>query len=293
MGDLRIFVEPKAPPTLTGALTFETGATHDQVCDPAAWAYEHHGTSFGQANPGALTCLFEDLVLARPMPESFVTHRVSDIDTIVAMALFLYRDLTTHPVTPSLVVQTDLVHRRGLAAMAHVDSDLALFFRLLRGYFPDGLARQEQNERICTAVGWVREYLVEGKLPSLGSRFPVPRVLDTGPGGFVVAESGGSLPEAWFELYRQGYTRGVCFGPRIGTQLPALLARKSPFVPLDLRRACARLNEVELTLGGSPLWKLEGEWLWSPPQGSLILAVDIVGYAIGFEVPFVEALSRE
>lgn len=292
MSDLQLFVDPKAPVLLQGALTFETGASPEQAADPSLWAYEHHGAAFGQANPGALTCLFEDLVMGRPIPTAFVARHVNDIDTVVAMALFLYRELLTLPSTASLVMQTDLVHRRGLALMGHIEPDLGLFFRLLRGYFPDGLGRQEQSERLCTAVGWVRDYLLEGKLPSMGARFPTPRVLDTGPSGFVVAETGGSLPESWFELYRQGFVRGVCFGPRIGTQLPALVARKSLFVPLDLRRACVRLNEAETALGGFPRWKVEGDWLWSPPEGSLILAVDIVGYTIGFEVPLLEAIKR-
>lgn len=286
MPDLQLFVEPKAPPVIEGALTFETGATLAQTMSPTVWAYEHHGEGFGQANPGALTCLYEDLVLGRPTPASFVTRRVNDVDTLVAMALFLYRDLLTLPGTAGLVAQTDLVHRRGSAMMGHIDSDLALFFRLLRGYFPEGLGRVAQNERLCTAVGWIRDYLAENQLPALGARFPQPIVLDQGPGGFVVAETLGSLPETWFELYRQGFQRGVLFGPRQGTQLPALITRKSPFVPLDLARACHRLNEAEVVVGGRPAWVCNGDWLWSPPEGSLILAVDIVGHVVGIEVPF-------
>ena len=292
MPDLQIFVEAKAPPVLDGALTFETGATLAQTTSPTLWAYEHHGESFGQVNPGALTCLYEDLALGRPTPSAFVTRRINDIDTIVAAALFLYRDLLTLPGTTGLVAQTDLVHRRGLAMTGHVDPDLALFFRLLRGYFPDGLGRAAQNERLCTAVGWVREYLTTGKLPALGARFPCPTVLDTGPGGFVVAEARGSMPEAFFELYRRGFQRGVLFGGRNETRLPTLVARKSLFVPLDLARAMHRLNEAEVVAGGRAAWLCDGDWLWSPPEGSLLLAVDIVGHVVGVEVPLFEVLRR-
>lgn len=293
MPDLQLFVEPKAPPIVEGALTFETGATLAQTMDPSLWAYEHHGEGFGQANPGALTCLYEDLVLGRPTPAAFVTRGVNDVDTIVAATLFLYRDLLTLPGTAGLVAQTDLVHRRGFAMTGHIDADLGRFFRLLRGSFPADLAKGTLNERLCSAVGWVRDYLAEGRLPALGTHFPQPLVLDEGPGGFVVAETRGSMPETWCELYRRGYQRGVLFGPREGTQLPVLVARKSPYVPLDLKQAQRRLNEAEVVAGGRPAWALDGDWLVSPPEGSLILAVDVVGYVVGFEVPLFEALRRE
>jgi hypothetical protein len=287
--DLQIFIEPKAPPVLDGALTFETGATMAQVVDPALWAYEHHGAGFGQANPGALTCLYEDLALGRATPAAFVARGVGDIDTVVAMALFLYRDLLTLPATSSLVMQADLVHRRGLAMTAHVEPDVGRLFRLLRGYFPSGLAQSAQGERISTAVGWVRDYLTAGRLPALGAPFPQPLVLDRGPGGFVVAETRGSLPEAWIELYRQGYHRGVLFGARgQGTLLPALVARKSAFVPLDLERACLRLNEAEAIAGGDEAWRVDGDWLWAPSEGSLLLAVSIVSHVVGVDVPLLE-----
>lgn len=292
MPDLQLFIEPKATPLIEGALTFETGATLSQTMSPTVWAYEHHGEGFGQANPGALTCFYEDLVLGRPTPPAFVTRRINDVDTLVAAALFPYRDLLTLPGTAGLVAQTDLVHRRGLAMMGHIDPDLGLFFRLLRGYFPDGLGRAVQNERLCTAVGWVRDYLTESKLPSLGARFPQPLVLDQGPGGFVVAETLGSMPETWFELYRRGFQRGVLFGPRNGTALPTLVARKSPYVPLDLSHAQQRLNEAEYVAGGRAAWSVEGDWLWSPPEGSLLLATHIVGLVVGIEVPLLEAVSR-
>jgi hypothetical protein len=281
MSELRLYFDPLAPAVLEGAVTFETGASNQQVIDPTLWAYEHHGEGFGEADPGALTCLYEDLVLGRPTPPSFVLNRVGDSDALVAAALFLYRELVLHPSTVGFVAQVDLVHRRGFSAMGHLDADMGRFMRLLRGYFPEHLSQQETAERLPLAVGWVRDWLLESRLPALGASFPIPTVLDRGPGGFVVAETLGSLPEGWIELYRLGMLRGVLFGPRKGTLLPVLVSRKSSFVPLDLYQAAFRLNEVEVHLGGLPRWAVDGDWLWGPPEGSLVLAHRIVQILVG------------
>lgn len=287
MADLQLFVDPAAPSSVPDALTFETGATRHEVIDPTLWAYEHHGEDFGSADPGALTCLFEDLALGRPTPARMVVRGIGDADTLLAITLFLHRDLVVRPETMRLVAQVDFLHRQGFQVMGHLDTDVARFIRLLRAQFRDNLPARERDARIQKAVGWIREYLLEGRLPALGAPFPVPRILDTGPGGFVVAETDGSLPEGWVELYRQGHIRGVLFGPRKGTLLPALVSRKSAFVPLDLHLAAYRLNESEVVLGGSPRWLLEGDWLWSPPEGSLIRANAIVGAVVGVELPLV------
>ena len=281
MTDLHLFFDPDAPVVMPEAVSFETGAVRVQVIDPNLWCYEHHGAEFGQADPGALTCFFEDILMGRYFPARFVARRLR-LDTLVAIALFFHRDLVLIPQTSALVAQVDLLHRRGFPMLAHLDSDLGRFVRLLEGYFPDKLSENERNDRVKTAVGWVREYLQGGRLPSLGTRFPTPTVLETGAGGFVVAETNGSLAESWVELYRQGHQRGVLFGSRQkGTFLPALIARKSAFVALDLSRSHQMLNEAEGVYGGFPQWRLEGDWLWSPPEGSLILANEIVETVLG------------
>lgn len=275
--ELKFFYEPKAPPLVDGYVTYETGATPEQATNPHLFTYEHHTEGFGLAGPGALTCLYEDLSLGRVMPPSLVVNRINDLDTLVAATLFLHRGLLTLPLTVGFVAQVDLVHRRGYTFIGHLDPDLGRFVRLLRAYFPTELTPSEVNARLPTAVGWIVEYLKEGKYPSLGAPFPLTTVYETGPYGFVVAETKGSLPEGWFDLYRKGYSQGVLFGPRVnGTLLPVLISRKSAFVPLNIEHAAFLLNEGEQALGGAPRWAIHGDWLWSPPEGSLQLATRIV-----------------
>jgi len=285
MPELKIYLDEKAPPVVPGVLTFETGAAPDQVIDPLLWAYEHHGAGFGQALPGALTCLFEDLSMGRPMPTAFLTRQVRDVDTLVAATLFRHRDLLFLPRTVGFVAEIDLVHRRGHQFVGHLEPEVGRFVRLLRGYFPDNLSPGQVNSRLPTAIEWVRSYLVEGRFPSLGAVFPTPTVLDARADGFVVAESTGSLPEAWFEAFRMGFYQGVMFGPRNGTLLPVLAARKSSFVPLDLDRAVMLLNDVEVSLGGAPRWSIAGDWLWGPPDGTLMLATDVVRTVLSVGIP--------
>ncbi len=202
-------IEPGLPPVVPEALSFETGASRAQAADPDLHVYEHHGEGFGQADPGALTSFFEDLILGRPMPLVFATPGINGLDTLVALSLFLHRDMAIAPSMAGFVADVDLVHRRGLALLGHVEEARGRFFRLLSGYISPGLSKRELGERLGTAVAWIRAYVMTGELPDLGRSWPSVDVLKVGTGGFVLAESAGSLLEGWVALYRQGFLKGV------------------------------------------------------------------------------------
>lgn len=274
--EFRIRIEPRTPVIVPDTLTFEAGATRAQAADPSLYVYEHHGEEFGQTDPGALTSFFEDLILGRSLPLAFVTPTLRDLDTLFAIALFLHRDLAIAPQMPGLVAQVDLIHRRGLPMLGHVDPDLARFFRLLRAYFPVGLAQTDLGQRLTTAVGWIRSYVREGKLPSLGKPFAEATVLQRGSDGFVVAETRGDLLEAWVSLYSQGHLRGMLVSGERGGRREVLCSRKSRYRTFDLVLAARLLNEMEVTMGEPGGWRAEGDWLWGPPGGTLILVPHLV-----------------
>jgi hypothetical protein len=274
--DFEVLIDPNAPPLHPKAVTFETGARRSDVADPSLWAYEHHGEGFSPVDPGALTALFEDLVLGRPLPMTFLTHRVRDVDTLVAIAAFVFRDVVLHPRMLDLVAKVDLVHRRGFQLLGHLTSEDVRFLRLLRGYFPDGLTRREQGDRLRTALGWIRDYVLEERLPALGAALVGATELQRGSDGFVVGVTGGSLTEGWVDLFRKGHLRGILFGPRVEGQPTALIARKSAYVALDLVLAERLLNEVEAAAGGPTGWAVAGDWLWGPVEGTRILASHII-----------------
>jgi hypothetical protein len=276
MLELRVFVDSKAPSVLQDAVTFETGATRAEVSDPKLWTYEHHGEGFGQTDPGALTSFFEDLILGRPLPLKFVTHGVKDVDTLVAMAAFTFRDVVLHPRMASFVSKVDLVHRRGFPILAHIEPDEVRFLRLLRGFFPDGLSRREEGERLHTALGWIQDYVLRSQYPALGTLLPEVRILTRGTDGWVLGLTDGTLIEGWLELYRQGYLKGVLFGSRVEDKPTVLVARKSFYVAFDLDMAAQRLNELEVIAGASASWAVSGDWLWGPPEGTSILASHVV-----------------
>lgn len=274
--EFRVLIEPRAKPVIENALTFEAGASREQAADPALYCYEHHGEGFGQTDPGALTSFFEDLILGRPMPLTFVTPAIRDVDVVFAVALFLDRELAIAPGMAGIVAHVDFVHRRGLPVLGHAGDDLARFLRLLRVYFPAGLTKAEMGERLTTAVGWIRAYALEGTFPALGRPFADARVLQRGTGGFVVAESPGDLLEAWVGLFAKGHLRGLVVGPERDGHRRVLGARKSTFCAFDLAKAARLLNEVEEALGAKPAWKADGDWLWGPPNGTEILVPHIV-----------------
>lgn len=267
----KVVIEVTAPVVTPDAVSFETGATRAQVSEPAGFVYDHHGAEFGQTDPGALTTFYEELLLGRGMPQTFVTKAVKDVDTLTALTLFLHRDLPIQERTPGFVAAVDLVHRRGLPVVGHFDMDLVRFFRLLRMHIqPDAVPKRVLGERLQTAVSWIREYLMVGKLPSLGPEFAPVEILDHGSDGFVVGKATGSLLEAWVIAYRMGFLRGVIIRPAPEERSLVLASRKSIFAPFNLEIAANLLNEVETAMGETPGWRTEGDWLWGPTKGTLL-----------------------
>ena len=48
----------------------------------------------------------------------------------------------------NLVAQVDLIHRRGISMLGHLDPYMVGFVRLLRAYFPKTLKPAEMQERL-------------------------------------------------------------------------------------------------------------------------------------------------
>lgn len=267
---LRASLDPKAPAASSDFVTFETGASRSEIRDLTTFAYNHHGEGFNAASAGALSVFFEDLILGRPMPEKFVAHRVDGMDTIVAMTLFLRRDLAVLERTAGFVATIDLLHRRGFTVLGHVSPEVEhLAWQLTEA--PDVMNQSWLTE----AVDRVAAYLQEGVID--GQPFPPRyRVIDTGTNGFVLATAETpQLLRVWTALYRQGYLRGVVLGPEGPQGHRAVLAsRKSPFVTFDLGRAAAIFNEMESAMGVFPTWTAEEDWLQS--SGTLLVPSDMM-----------------
>lgn len=268
--DLRVLIEPSLPTVVSDAVSFETGASRAQTFDLDNLVYEHHGKEFSPDAQGALTRFFEDVALGRKVPMTFATHAVRDIDTILALTLFLNRDLVLLPGMVSLVAQVDLVHRRGISMLGNLDPYMVCFIRLLRAYFPESLGKAEVHERIGTTGQWVRDYVTEGAFPAVGRSLPDVQVLERGTGGFVFAETSGDLLEGWVVLFSQGYIRGVLVGPDKEGRRQVVAARKSIHVPLDVVKAAKLLNDVEAAMGEPTGWAREGDWLFGPKAGTVL-----------------------
>lgn len=279
--ELNVRIEKDLPIIVPDAISFETGLSKAQLEDPLIIAYEHHGLEFSASDKGALPSFYEDLILGRPMPLTLATPKIQDIDTLLAIALFLHRDLAIHPNTANVVYLVDFVHRLGIPALAHLDENLSKFFAALRTYFPDkGLSQRELSDRVQNAVGWLRDYIYNGTLAFVGTAPPTNlRVVDHGTTGFVVAEATGSLIDGWVELYRLGYLRGILVKQKSSEDRKhILIARKSLYLSFDLNKACQILNQLETALCELPSWKVaaDGLWLESPEDGTLILLQHIM-----------------
>lgn len=280
MEELRfeVVVGPDLPTIKEGCVCFETGATPDQV---GPGVYEHHGEGFGPHTPGALTRLFEDLILGTQLPISFITHAVNGPDTVLAITLFLNRDLLLMPATPGLVYGIDLAHRFGPPLLAHVDPIVSGFFKAFPRFFTPNLTKREVGERIATLVQWAREYLVDGRLPNLGSTVPDVRVIDVGSNGFVLAETPDLNLDSWEVLYREGHLRGVLLGPEVDGRRRLIASRKNERSWETLPRVVPHLNQLESLAGGSPEWVHEGDFVYSPSVGTNVLISHLLNVFLG------------
>lgn len=274
MSEVRINAD--LPAVVPDAISYETGATRVQAADPLLYVYDHHGEHYGWADPGALSCLFEDMMQGRPMPPTFATKGIRDIDTLVAIALFKRPQLVLVPAAYNLVVATDLAHRRGIIGLAHIDPDLSRFFGFLREQFSKRPPKKELDALLDTTAEYIEDYVCNGRLPQLGGEPKPPVIVNTGTEGFVVAETRGSLSDGWEHLFRNGFRRGILVGKPVSDRRPALIARKGPYVRFRLDLAAKLLNEMEAAMGEPPDWKTDGLWLFGPPDGTLILVSHLI-----------------
>lgn len=243
---------------------------HSVDVDTDTVAFGSFKGSFVFEGPSALASFYSELILGKPFPLKLLMRDVSSASSLLVVTLFLRRDLAIHPKMFGLFAAATLADQYREAGLAHIDSDVGRFFQLIEEYLPSDLSRTEQRKRLTSAVDWVADYVTNDRLPALPPQVPVPTVLDVGTDGFVLAETDHTdLRNGWVELYRQGFLRGVLFCA-VGERRHALVARKSPFLVLDLRKGADILNEAEAAMSEPPGWLVDGLWLHSPEGGTLL-----------------------
>ena len=212
---------------------------------------------------------YQDLIMGRPYPLTLGVRAIKGPVTLLAIALWLYRDLLIHPNTLGLVCSFILVEKHPVWGHAHIERDVSRFIRLLQRY------SVTTQERLVTAVEWVRQYVL-GTFEGLPPDSAQPIVLDVGTNGFVLAKTTGGLEVGWIELYRQGHLRGLLIGADNGSYRQVLIARKSPWVSFNLDMAEQAFNAMEVAQGGLFGWRVDGDFLWCPPEGTGILVQQLM-----------------
>lgn len=273
-----IIVNETLEAVVPGCISFENGATPEEVADGTNVVYEHHGPGFTDTSKGALTCFYEDLIFARPLPLRFATRRINDVDTALAVALFLHRSIAIAPNTTSFVASVDLVHRWGLPAFAHVPEEHGRFIRFMRRHLlVDNASTREHGSRLTDVIGWIRDYLEHDMLPTINEPQTSVRVIDHGTNGFVAATADGDdLTEGWVQLFRQGFLRGVLMGPDREGRRNVVIARKTDAVELDLDAGAMLFDELEVAHGEIPGWSVRENLLVSPERGTIITLSEMI-----------------
>lgn len=228
-----------------------------------------------------LSKLFYALISGDPLPLTLGLHRVDDPAAMLAIAIFLRRDLTICPKILGVITSVELFCDEPIWGPGHIDRDFANFLKFLTLYVSTkGLDRAVLGDRVISVVDWIADYVQHDRLPQLPPIQPPPRILDVGTGGFVVAEMAtGTHLVGWWDLFRSGYFRGILtFEVKQGRR-SVTLARKSIATPLFLEQAKAAYEAVEGALGGSG-WYQSGNVLHSPPKGTMIELPHLIEVAI-------------
>lgn len=223
-----------------------------------------HPGSAVYKNPPLLSSLWLDMILGRPLPTKMVLREVKGFEQLFCLALFMDRELALHPKVPAMVSSIELSSHLQMVGLAHIEPDLARLLIFLDSYlFSDSGSRKEYSRKLQQSLLWIREYTLSGKLPSMPRPQDPPRILDYGTNGFVLAEIKGEFLEPLLEIYRQGYLRGVLFGPENDDGHPVLCFKKSTHLRYDLEKALVTLNQAEVQVGRPPNWQLKNLLLYN------------------------------
>lgn len=266
--DIRVTIDPDLPTLLTEPVV--AWGNFDGTCA---------GLTIYAPIPGAtaLSRLYVDLICGRPLPLTFLTRSVRDLETAVAASIFLDRALCLHPLASTLVSAVELATHLQEGGLAHVERDLARLLVFIESYVRAPVTiRSEYGRKMQQVVTWLRGYAESGELPSMSRPQEPPEILDRGTNGFVLATASGSLADAVIELYRWGHLRGVVFGAVRGGFERVVAFKKSPYVRFDLQAAAAHLNSVEPSTGHPGPWKVERLLLTGPPKGTRIARADLI-----------------
>lgn len=229
--------------------------------------FETDDDTLGTAIYQDVATFFRDLILGRPLSLTFVAKELETFGTILAITLFLHRDLAIHQDTPAFLAATNLADH-GIIGLAHIERDLSAFFKFIRQYLASA---KNQKQALESVVGWVRDYIQEKRLPPSTQAKDLPRILDVGTDGFVLASyDGPNLLEGWEELFRQGHLRGVVIQSCEENRWRVIGARKSGYLSLDLGKAAEAFNEAERAMGEPAEWQVQGNWLLGPPGGTYL-----------------------
>lgn len=199
--------------------------------------------------PDQLAKFYLDLISGRPLAPKMVLVRIEEVSHLVALALFMDREVALHPRASGFVNAVTLMETLGGAGAAHCERDTEAFLRFIWRFYVEGPS-VEEAQRVTKVLTWIREFVLDGKRPAMPPLPPPPKVLDHGTNGFVVAEvQHPTLYDAVVELYRWGYLRGVVYHRQ-----QVLAFRKSAYLQFDLAEAKVKLNAMEQAEGAPPDW---------------------------------------
>lgn len=213
---------------------------------------------------GGLEAFYFDLLAGKPYPLTLGVKAITGPETLLAITLWLHRDLLIYFSTPSVVAGFALAAKYPVWGLAHMERDLSRFIQFLRKY------PVTTQANVVAAVTLVKEFIF-GPLDNLPPEGQLPIIIDVGTNGFVLAKTSGDLVQGWVDLYRKGHLRGLLIGAENDTYRQVLIARKSPWVPLNLEAAAQAFNAMEQAQGELAGWKVENDFLWGPPEGTSIL----------------------
>jgi len=222
-------------------VTFETGASPDQVSTLECNTFNHHGDGYSPFFPSSLHLFYESLLLGRSLPNTMVMNHIRHYSNALAPCFFLY-DLDIYSErAPELVSVVDRIERWGSVGFINIPPRIDALLYSIFSLLPDkeheeNLSEDSLGEILRVAIDTFHWYLSNNIVPNTHrSQLSEPNILEQ-RGSYVIAEIE-DLKDI-DSLYRKGIEYGLCF---MGDE--AVLFKKSIFIEVPMEKIASKMGD--------------------------------------------------
>ena len=226
----RILIQKQVRGILPTLVTFETGATPDQIFALENNTFDLIPSPF---YPSPVKMLYDSLILGRPMPDTLLMNHTRHYGNVMACFLFLHQGDLFNPLLVNMVDAVDRAERFGSLGFVGLDRQLSILFQAINSFIPSEEHEAALSETdLGNIVGSVVDIIHHG----IAVPFPnaAPILWSNTVGGCVADITSLSDIDG---LFRSGFLYGAGL-----LQDAVVLFRRSGFIEVPLEKLANKLG---------------------------------------------------